>query len=394
MPTVLSGMVDTEDVLTDERVIDMSERMYRLQPDEQQFRTMLGQLGSKETVREKINWLEDEYRPRISSLAASATNVLTTLTVTTGDGTNVFRINDLVRVMETGEAMLVSATAANTITVTRGIGGVTAASATSAAKLLVVGNASPQGAGSGTAMVVKRALGYNFTQIQRDVFSFSRTQTGIELYGGREPGKELIKKAVEHGRALESTMFWGARAQDTAATPGPSGKCGGAVEYISTNVTTAATATTPTAFDTFLEAPLGYGSKTNKVFFCGPIVGRVLSQMLRSAWQPATVDERKYGAKVDAYISGAYGWNIPVIVKREWAEFDKTGTNYGTWGFLIDMDYVRFRPFRDANTHVRRNIQEPSADAETHEYLTEYSLEFADEKCHAIIKGVVAYLAG
>lgn len=393
MPTILSGMVDTEDILADERVVDMSERMYKLQPDDQQFRVMLGQIGSKETTREKINWLEDEYRPRVSALAASATSADTVVTVTTGDGNTVFRQNDVVRNMETNEGYLVTAVSANSLAITRSWGGVAAASSTSVAKLLVVGNVAAQGAGSGTALVVKRALGYNFTGIQRDSFSFSRTQTKINLYGGQEPGKEIVKKAVEHGRAIENTLFFGVRDQDTSASPGPRGSSGGALEFISTNITNASGALTPDEFDTFLQGPLNYGSKNNKVFFCAPLVGRVLSQMLRGIWTPTTTDERKFGAKVDAWIQGTYGWSIPVIVKREWADLDATGTNYGTLGFLIDMDYVRFRPLTESNTHIRRNIQEPSADAETHEYLTEFSLEFADEKTHGLLKGVTSYSA-
>ena len=35
----------------------MSERMHKLQPDEQQFRVMLSQIGSKEAVREIVEWL-------------------------------------------------------------------------------------------------------------------------------------------------------------------------------------------------------------------------------------------------------------------------------------------------------------------------------------------------
>ena len=50
-------MVDTEDILSNERVIDMSERMSKLQPDEQQFRVMLSKIGSKPAVREIVEWL-------------------------------------------------------------------------------------------------------------------------------------------------------------------------------------------------------------------------------------------------------------------------------------------------------------------------------------------------
>lgn len=275
--------------------------------------------------------------PRVSALAASATSAAASLVVTTGEGNTVFRVDDVVRNMETGEGYLVTTTCANSIVVTRSWGGTAAASATSVAKLVITGNAAAQGASSGASHIVQKVRAYNYVQDQRNPLHFTDFETAIELYGGREPGEELTKKAVEHGRAIENSLFWGARDFDSAATPGPRGSAGGALEYISTNITDAAGALTPAEFDTFLEAPYGFGSK-NKAFFCAPRVGTTLSQMLRDVWQPTSVGERMFGAKVDAYISGTYGWKIPVFVKREWQDFSLTGTNYGTYGFLISLN--------------------------------------------------------
>jgi hypothetical protein len=259
--TIKTGMVDTEDILSDERVIDMSEKIGVLQPDDTQFTTMLMQLGAKDATREKVNWLTDEYLPRTSALALSATSADTTFTVTSGHGNTRFRVDNIVRVMETGEAVLVTGVAANSISVTRGIGAIASAastSATSVAHLVIVGSAAAQGASSGTAQVVQRTLGYNYVQEQRNSLSFSTVQSKIELYGGREPGKEIVKKAVEHKRALESTLFFGVRNQDTSASPGPRGECGGAYEYLQagTWLVNAGTSLTPVEFDSFLQGPL------------------------------------------------------------------------------------------------------------------------------------------
>jgi hypothetical protein len=295
--------------------------------------------------------------------------------------------------METGEGYLVTSVSADDIGITRSWGGTAAASSTSAAKLLIVGNASAQGASSGTSVVVQRVRQFNYIQDQRDPFWFSDVESAIELYGGREPAKETAKKAVEHGRAIENSLFWGARDFNASASPGPMGSAGGALEYISTHVTNTAGATTPAELDTFFEGPYGFGSK-RKVLFCAPRVGTVLSQMYRDKWQPATAGNGvQYGAKVDAFINSTYGFNIPVVVKREWADLDATGTNYGTYAFLIDMDYARLRNLRGFGTRLRRNIQEPSSTAVVHEYQTLFTLEFAWEKCHGILKGVTSYAA-
>lgn len=400
MPTILSGLVSTDDVQADAKVVDMSERIYKLQPDATQFSTILNKLGSKPATREKVQWLEDEYRPRVSALAVSAESTDSSMTVTTGDGTAVFRVGDIVRNMLTNEAFQVTSVSANSIgtaTAYRGLGSSSPVSSASAnGKLMVVGNASAQGASSGTAMIVKRASAYNYTQIQRDPFSFTETETHIKQYDGGEPAYELAKKAVEHRRAIENTLFFGARDYQSGTSPKGTGYCGGALEYITTNVSaTTAGNLTPAFVDTFLEGPFAYGSM-NKALFCAPRVATVLSQMYRGLWAPPNGgDDKAFGVKVNAWFNSTYGGTIPVFVKREWADLFATANSslYGTWGFLIDMDYVRFRPLQGRNTMVNRNIQEPSADAETHEYLTEFSLEFGTEKAHGILKNVTSYSA-
>ena len=385
MATIATGLVDTETVVADERIVDMSDLISKLDPDEAQFTTMLMMLQQKNAVREKVSWLEDELFPRLSNLAASAASDATTLSVTTNQGAY-FRARDLVRNARTGECYLVTSISTDTLTVTRAIGSVTAVSTASGADLLIVGNAAVQGATLGTRHITKKVLGYNYTQIQRDPFGFTNTEAAIATYGGPAPDHEKVKKLVEHKRAIENTLFWGARSF-TANAPNSWGSCGGAVEYISTNVHNASGTMSHSLFDSYLQIDLQHGSK-NKVLFASPLVSRALSGYLKTAYSPTSVADRKFGAKVDSYISGAYGWDIPIVVKRSWQDLASSNTQYGGWAFLIDLDYVRFRPMVGRNTAFLPDRQARDADETTSEYRTEFSLEFQQEKCHAIIKGV------
>lgn len=391
--TVKTGLFDTEDELSNRRKVDMSERMHRLQPDEQQFRVMLSKIGHKEAVREIVEWLESALLPRVSAMAASATSADSALTVTTGHGNTLFRPGAVVRNMESGEGYLVTSTSANSIGITRTWGGTAAASATSVAQLLIVGNAAAQGASSGASHIAQKVRAFNYVQDQRNPIWFSDFETAIDLYGGREPGEELVQKGIEHGRDIETALFFGALDFNASASPGPMGSCGGLIEYITTNITNASGALTPAELDTFLEGPFGYGSK-NKVIFASPRVATTLSQMLRDKWSATDAQATgKWGVHTDGLISSTYGWGIPIFVKRDWSDFDKTGTNYGTYAFLVDMDYVRLRTLRGLNTHVRKNIQEPSSTAVVHEYRTCFSLEVGQESVHGILKGVTSYSA-
>lgn len=383
--SMATGLVDTATVTSNEQKIDMSEKIMLLDPDTSQFTTMLMKLGSEDARSYKVEWLEDQLRPRLSALAASATSAATTLTVTTDHGAY-FRARDLVRIASSGEMVLVTSISTDTLTVTRAIGATAAATAQSGIDLLIVSNAAVQGATLGTRKITKKTAAYNYTQIQRDPFGFTETERNVATYGGPPDVYESVKKLVEHKRAVENTLFFGARSY-TSNAPNSWGSCGGAVEFISTNIHNAAGAMAHTLLDTYLRTDLQHGSK-NKVLFVAPLVAQAISGYLKTAWTPTEVGAKKFGANVDAYISGAYGYEIPVVVKKDWNDFASTNTGYGGWAFLIDMDYVKFRPLQNRNTKLLRDRQANDADESTHEYLTEFSLEFRTEQCHSIVKGV------
>lgn len=55
--TVLKGSVTTADPLPDEQVVDMKNEFAELDPDDSQFVTLLTKLGTRNAVREKIEYL-------------------------------------------------------------------------------------------------------------------------------------------------------------------------------------------------------------------------------------------------------------------------------------------------------------------------------------------------
>ena len=380
-----SGLVDDSDILSNERVIDMSDIIGQLETDFTQFTTALMKVRSKPAHSSKVEWLEDRLFPRLSALAASATSAATSIDVTSGEGVY-FNVGDVVRNQVTGEAYEVTGVTTDAVGVTRTIGSVAAASSASAAQLVIIGNASLQGADTPTAKVVERTAVYNYTQIFRHSYSFTRTLTQSNLYTGGEPNYERKKKGVEHKRALESSLFFGARDLDTGGSE-PQGFMGGLVEFISTNLHDPSGAMTSTELDTFLQTDLQYGGQ-NKVIFASPLFARIVSTYARDNWTRATPSNTIWGVKVDGLVSGAYGYELPVFVKREWGEFASTSSQYGSWAFVVDMDAVRIRPLQ--NTVLLRNRQGNGQDRVTEEYLTETSFEIHNEQKFAIIKNATS----
>lgn len=384
--TVNSGLVSTADVLSNQIKIDMSDKIALLDPDVSQFSTILMKLPQESAKSYLKEWLEDRLLPVTSALAATAASSDTSLTLTTNEG-NYFRAGDLIRITSTGECVRVTTAGASALTVVRAVGTVAAASAASSAtagQLVKVGGSNAQGATLPTALIAQKTRNYNYSSITRNAFRFTETEIATEQYGGSVFEWESYKKAQEHKQDIENTLFFGARSY-SASTP-PRHTAGGLHEYISTNITSAGGTLSKSAFNDFMRTGLQYGS-SNKVLFAAPIVAQVISAYLQDNWVRANPDERIWGAKVDAYISGIYGSSVPVIVKRQWGAWGTgTSSQYGSYAFLVDMENVRYAPLR--STRLLTNRQARDADEQAAEYLTEHSLIVQREETHAILRNV------
>ena len=393
--TVVVSNVSTEEILPDEKQIDMDEKIRKLRPDETQFTTMTDKLSSRAAVREKVNWLEEDDFPRIVALQSAATSGATSLVLVAGQGKTV-QANDIIRNMRTGESELVTAVATDTLTVAH-IGSVAAAAMNAGDSLLVVGDAQPQGSNFPVMRYLQRVLGYNYTEITRTPWQFTNTATAINLYGANEPGKEAVRKAREHKRKWEAIGFFGARSFAASAPPDndPQGTAGGLLEFITSNVLDMAGAALSTdAFDAFLSKVFAWGS-TDKVMFAAPAVVASMSKWNRTGMGSqfaAPENGSVHGVKVDAFISGAYGYRIPVVVKKEWAEFPVplAGTpSFGGYAFIVDMSNVERRPLQGRDTKLITGQQPSGKDTYAAEYICEATYEIAQEKTHGLIKGCI-----
>jgi hypothetical protein len=137
--TLLSGAeASTDNTANNPR--DM-KGIFELEPNVAPLTLLMSKLRKEAAANPLVEWLEDESMPRLTTLSASATSAATALGVTA----DIFRVGDIVRITETGEAVEVTATAAGAVTATRSIGRVADASATSAAELFIVANANAEG---------------------------------------------------------------------------------------------------------------------------------------------------------------------------------------------------------------------------------------------------------
>src|SRR5215469_12427654 len=402
--TIVQGNVPTEAQVgpsaatsfAGERVIDMDEKIRVLRPDETQFTTMTSRTPSRVATSEKVHWLEEEDFPRIVTNTSAQLVGDTSFPLTATQG-KIVMANDMIRNMRSGEMARVVSVATDTVTLARGVGNIPAAAINAGDAWLVTGDAQPQGSDFPTPRYLARVLGFNYTQITRTTWGFTRTDTQINKYGGKEPAKEAKRKAREHKKKWEAIGFFGARSFAAAVPPenNPRGTAGGLVEFIQTNKQNSGGVLSPTFFDAFVAACMAVGG-TNKVVFASPVAVMCMSnwnrQGMGAQWDPGGFGHSRnvYGVNVDAFISGAYGYQIPVVVKKEWSEFPVANNGYGGYLFLVDMDYVERRPLQDSDTKLLTDRQPAGKDSYNAEYMTEATYEIAHERTHGLIYGITA----
>jgi hypothetical protein len=377
-------------VLPEQKVVEMDKTIHMLDLETDQFTTMLDDLGTESASREKINWLEDQYAPKSVKLNAAVASGATTLILPTAYKDFVKQF-DTLRNLQTGEAVRITAVAADGVTLTTGTRPAGPTMATTD-ELLITGAAFPQGADVGDLQYIQRVLGYNYHSIHRTAWGFTGTEMEIDQYGGSDPGMEQAKKLVEHRSLLERNAFWGYRDFKTVNIndPKPWGSAGGAFEFIQTNRRDANGAITADFVDDFLRVVYAHGS-TDKIAYAHPIVAMAFSKFNRTGqgtyWTAA--DEKTHGVQVTGFISGAYGYRLPIVVKREWNSIPEAN-EYGGCMFVIDMRNARRRPMKNRDTKLLTNRQAPGVDGIVSEYLTENSWQFAQETTHGLIHGVTS----
>ena len=383
MPTTATGVQNTNNVLSNRKIVDMAEKIALLDGNVSPLvkaLTMFKKVPAKNT---QIFWLEDDLRPRKTTCSGGATNVATTVNVNAGDGQHI-KVGDVIRTSQAGENLYVTAVATDALTVTRSVGAVIGTAIAAGEELVVISNASAEGATLGTIKQTLQVAQSNFTQIQRDPYGFTESEKAIALYGGSEPTYEKGKKFIEHMRALETTAFYGQRDQFVGGSS-PIGFAGGLIDYISTNSFSIGGNLTQATFELNLQQAFRYGSE-NKVLFCAPVFGRALSGWALGKLQVLNQGTNtKYGLEVATYTT-QLGFNLDVVVKKDWHDFSTASNQGGSRAFLVDMANIEFNPLRDTKFLPDRAANDE--DADKGEYLTEFSFRVKLEKAHAMWFGV------
>jgi hypothetical protein len=325
--------------------------------------------------------MEDELEPLTDLLNGAATAALAVLPVDNGGW---WRVNDIGHCPRTGENFRVTAVAGNNLTVTRSFGATAAAAMNDDEPLWNLGPAQREGDTSRTLLSTLEVEQSNRTQIIRTPFGTTNTQSATDLYDGNDLDYQARKSAIEHAVRIERMLIFGQNAQATVAGQ-PLRTMSGILEFIQTNRMDMGGVLTETQFDAFCEVAFRYGGTNQKLLIGSGRVIQAINNFAKEKMETVPRDEA-YGLNLQRYVS-PFG-DVLLSYHRQ-----LVGSIYSGYGLLLDMDRIVARPLRggrsSGNLAVRiTNIQANDEDSRRDEYLTECSLEFQNEKAHALMTGV------
>lgn len=381
-PVNVTGTRSTGNILSNKMVIDMSEDIALLEPNETPFMSFVNITKKKSEAAKsfKIEWMEDDIGARWDAVNNGAGYLSTDVTIVVDNG-DYFSARDIIKVPRTGEVISVTSIATNTLTIVRGFGTTAAAALVDNDPVVIIGNANEEGSTTRTIKSTLEVPKFNYTQIWKTPFGVTNTQNAVKMYGSKDISYQQMKKATEHKIDMARSMYFGELKSDTSGT-NPKRATKGLLSFLNANNYDAAGGLTQSEFDNNIsEVVFRRGSK-DKILLCS---ARLLSVINGWALAKLTVNQEaatKYGLKIFEYITPFGTYHL--MNDQRLLE----GAVYGGYGIVLDPANVKYRPLRDTN--LETNIQANDADERKDQYITEAALEVRLPDTHAVITGVTS----
>lgn len=357
--------------------IDMSEKIAELEPNKSPLITLTKKMKRVRTVHAgRFEWMEQELGARWSTVNGAHNDAVTSILVTNG---SFFRVGDLVKVPRTGETLLVTAVATNTLTVVRSWGAIVAAAIDNLDPIVIIGNLNREGAGIRAILQREPVAQHNFTQIVRTPVGVTGTLQATKTYGPKPLSWYRHLGAIEHAVDMERTMLFGERNIDQSDSQNRR-STGGILEFCNANGwDVSATTLTEQSFIQWLETVFRFGNK-EKILLASPRLCTHIDLWAMGKLQ-TTPKEKTYGVDIKEYVS-SHG--TLYITKHHLLE----GATYGGFGIILDMENIAYCPLEGRDTRLLTNRQANDVDGTVDEFLTEFGIEVRQPRTHAIIRGV------
>jgi hypothetical protein len=363
----------------------MSDVIHLLDPNMAPLTALTMKLRKAHCTSPKVEWLEDEYLPTTVTSSGTTITTAVSLVLTTGGGGNI-RVNDVLKSLESGEVLHVTAVTTDTLTVTRAIGSTAAVQYATAKIFLIIGNANAEGASGRTLKTTTKTAVFNYTQIFRWPYGSTRTTTQSQLYGGDDLAFQAKKAGLEHRIQIERAFLFGERKEDVSGAT-PLRFTGGIIEKITSNTGVLTTPTLDT-FETELRDAFRYGP-AKKIMFASRLWISGLNKLATSSLIQTIPSTTSFPLALVEYVSG-HG-KLYIVTHNL---LEGTGGNnqaYLGWSLILDMDSLFYRYLQGADTHIKPNIQANDEDARKDEYLSECAMMAIQQQNHAYVNGTTGF---
>ncbi|MEM8737675.1 MAG: DUF5309 family protein [Planctomycetota bacterium] len=353
---------------------DVSDIIGIVSPYETPLLDHLGdpQRSATSTVHE---WLEDTLLPNTDTAAGSVTVGSSSVDVDHGER---FRAGDQVQAEGSREVMFVLSVNGDTLTVSRGYGGTSAAAVSDGTTLRILGNAALEGDDAPTTRFTNRSRKLNYTQI---------FTAGVEVSGSQLASRQVAlademdyqkqERLRELVRDLENCVINGA-ANDSANPIGSAATrrtMRGLIPSVSTNVVDGGGNTlTEEALNAALR---GIWEQSN-----GPVDTIVVGGSQKRAINGFVTASRGFGPSTERFkdLVSVYESDFGVcrVVLSRWVPRDTV--------LLLDASRVDVLPLSGRSFQYKALAA--TGDSESGQVLGEYTLELRNENAHGLIRNL------
>lgn len=375
-------------------VRDVGSKLYYLDPSAAPFTLLTDRAGSKVAQNPTFEWFEKSLRPKVLTVASTATTGDTAITVT---GTGLYaQVNDILLDPVSGEMVRVTAATSGTITVERAIAGTAATTIATTDDLFVIGSAWAEGADVGIPDEWTEVQKFNRTQIFRRPFGASRTREASEFYVGQTRPRLRAEKAIEHAMDIEKAFVFNLGTAELSTTTNAHIRITkGFLGFATSNVKDlgGASLTEPDVEAWFEGLFQHTASGDSRVLFASPLVISAFD-MLGVAKLKTVEGDSTYGLSVKQYLSSHGTVNIVkhrLLVNNAGALANtEFASGEGAIALAVDPKMLTMRPISGGTTVLKIDRQNPGVDGWVDEYLTEQGLQLTNPEVMGVLKNVGA----
>lgn len=376
----IRGQITSQNFESGIVVRDCRDFIFQLEPDVTPFISIMLKVAKKKTHNPKFEWFEDALLGSYTQInnAVGYDNAATALVV---DDADIFAKYDVVKVVSTGEVLLVTDinVSTNTITVKRGWGTTAAAAIADDAWLFKLGNAQKESYTAPDALVTSKVPKYNYVQSFSKTIELSDIADATQTYGGNRRNYERRKAALELKKQIEAQFLFGEPKLDTEGGE-IRYQTGGILYFLGTDAPTldlSGTTLTRSEFEGLLKDVFLYGSG-ERFLFCGNLLNSQISDWAESKLQVNPGVKKEYGIEVNTYISA----NGKVHIVRD----QQFRGPYAGWGVVLDAEQLAYRYLDGLDWKFKADIQPRDAHYVKDEYFCTIGLEAHLAKVHGLIK--------